>query len=580
VREDVLQGMRSFFDDNLAFVELAGRDQLDLGAANFHPDYRGGPNDRWGAARSRTTTVGDDFTFVKDGWGGSHTFKTGVLGQRSYHDPQIVGRPVNGVFIFQHNLPFDAANALTYPSRFQIRLGQVYFNFADRRTNWYVQDKRQVSRNLTLSVGVRHDYQTFTPNSKDAIAPRLGFAFDPPASGRTVIRGGIGQFYEYHLAAVRSNTLRLGPLSPSFLFDTGEDLSADRGVIPTRHVCLQPTGGGGLATISPACRAFLADQRNRVDAGGFPNNEPYLIGDRRLGGLWSWSIGVQRELFPDLSVAVDYVGNQGFDTTGLIDINDCGDGANGRVARCGVDRFDPSGTLIPAAARATNFVRVLQYQTRDDLNSDFESLELSLVKRYSRRWSSRVSYTLARARDVNGAVSFNAPGADPNNKRYSNDLNPREDYARSNFDNRHALAGSVNVNPWRGLGVGATVRYYSGYPITEIVGTDVNGDRDNFERPVRGVHDATRPIVSAVDGNGRAVRNGIDGENHALIDLRLQYVVNLQRAQTAGFFFEVYNATNRINFANPTGNRRSGNFLVPTVAGDMARAQLGVRYTF
>jgi hypothetical protein len=579
VREDVEQGMRSFFDDNLKFVELAGRDQFDLGAANFHPDYRSGPNDRWGAARSRTTTVGDDFTFIKNGWGGSHTFKTGALWQRLVHDPQIVGRPVNGVFTFQHNLPFNPANPSTYPSRFQILLGRVYHNFDDRRTNWYVQDKWQVNRSLTLNLGVRHDYQTFTPETKDAFAPRLGFALDPTASGRTVIRGGIGKFYEYHLAAVRSNTLRLGAISPSFTFDTGEDLSADRGVIPA-HVCLQPTGSGGLANISPACRALLVDQRNRVNSGGFPNPEPYLDGDRRLGYLWSWSLGVQRELFPDVSVAVDYVGNRGYDNTGLIDINDCGDGANGRVIRCGVGRFDPSGTLIPAAARAANFSRVLQYQTRDDFNSDFESLELSLVKRYSTRWSSRVSYTLARARDVNGATTFNATGADPNNKRYSNDLDPRADYARANFDNRHALATSVNVNPWRGLGVGATFRYYSGYPITEIVGTDVNGDRDNFERPVRGVHDATRPIVSAVDSNGRAVRNGIEGENHALVDLRLQYVVNLQRAQTAGFFFEVYNATNRINYANPTGNRRSGNFLVPTVASDMARAQLGVRYTF
>jgi hypothetical protein len=579
VREDVLQGMRSFFDDNLNFVELAGREQFDLGAANFHPDYRSGPNDRWGTARSRTTTLGDDFTFIKGGWGGSHTFKTGVLWQRLNHDPQIVGRPVNGVFTFQHNLPFNPANPFSYPSRLQILLGQVYFDFHDRRTNWYVQDKWQVNRNLTLNLGVRHDYQTYTPNTKDAFAPRLGFALDPTASGRTVIRGGIGKFYEYHLAAVRSNTLRLGALSPSFTFDTGEDLSADRGVIPT-HVCLQPTGSGGLANISPACRALLVDQRNRVNAGGFPNPEPYLDGDRRLGYLWSWSVGVQRELFSNLSVAVDYVGNRGYDNTGLIDINDCGDGATGRVTRCGVDRFDPSGTLIPAAARTANFSRVLQYQTRDDFNSDFESLELSLVKRYSTRWSGRVSYTLGRARDVNGTTAFTAAGADPNNKRYSNDLNPREDYARSNFDNRHALAGSVNVNPWRGLGVGAAFRYYSGYPITEIVGTDANGDRDNFERPVRGVHDATRPIVSAVDSNGRAIRNGIDGEEQAILDLRLQYVFNLPRAQTAGFFFEVYNATNRINYGNPTGNRRSGNFLVPTVAGDMARVQLGVRYTF
>jgi hypothetical protein len=524
--------------------------------------------------------VSEDFTFIKSGWGGSHTFKTGASWQRAYHDPQIVGRPVNGVFQFQHNLPFDPANPFTYPSRFQIRLGQVYFNFGDTRRNGYVQDKWQVNRNLTLNLGVRYDYQSFTPKTKDALAPRLGFAYDPTGSGRTVIRGGVGQFYEYHLAAVRSNTLRLGPLSPSFQFDTGEDLSADRGAIPTRHVCLRPDGSNGLAVISAACRAFLVDVRNQVNAGGFPNPEPNLDGDRRLGYHWSFSLGVQREVIPDLSVGVDYVGTRGYDLTGLIDINDCGNGPNGRVIRCGVDRFDPTGTLIPPAARNTNFVRVLQYQTRDDLNTDYNALEISMVKRYSARWSGRVAYTLARARDVNGATAVNAPGADPNNKRYSNDLNPRDDYARANFDNRHALAFSLNVNPWRGLGAGAVFRYYSGYPISEIVGTDVNGDRDNFERPVRGVHDATRPIVSAVDSSGRAVRNGIDGEEQMILDLRLQYVFNLPRNQTAGLFLEVYNATNRINYANPTGNRRSRNFLIPTVAGDLARAQLGVRYTF
>jgi len=531
VREDVLQGMRSFFDDNLKFIELNGRDQFDLGAANIHPDYSAGPNDRWGAARSRTTTVSEDFTFIKNGWMGAHTFKTGASWQRLIHDPQILGRPVNGVFEFQHNRPFNPANAFTYPSRFQIRLGQVYYHFGDRRTNGYVQDKWQLNRSLTLNLGVRYDHQTFTPNTKDALAPRLGFAYDPTGSGRTVVRGGIGKFYEYHLAAVRSNVLRLGPISPSFQFDTGEDLSADRGVIP-QHVCLQPTGSGGLANIGPACRALLTDLRNQVNAGGFPNPEPYLDGDRRLGYLWSWSLGVQREVIRDLSVSVDYIGNRGYDNTGLIDINDCGNGPNGRVVRCGVNRFDPAGTLIPAAARQVNFGRVLQYQTRDDLNSDFESLEISLIKRYSARWSARAAYTLARARDVNGTTSFNPAGADPNNKRYSNDLNPREDYARSNFDNRHALAVSVNVNPWRGLGAGAIFRYYSGYPISEIVGTDVNGDRDNLERPVRGVHDATLPIRSALDSTGRAIRNGIDGEEQMFLDLRLQYVFDLPRAQT------------------------------------------------
>jgi hypothetical protein len=296
-----------------------------------------------------------------------------------------------------------------------------------------------------------------------------------------------------------------------------------------------------------------------------------------MGYLWSFSVGVEREVMPNLSVSVDYVGNRGYDQTALIDINDCGTGPDRRVIRCGVNAFDPNGTLIPAAARNTNFRRVWEYQTRDDLNTDYNGLELSVEKRYSDRWGGRLAYTLARARDVNGLDAFG--GNNTAGKQFSNDLNPREDYGRTNFDNRHALAASFNVNPWRGLGAGAVFRYYSGYPINERVGTDVNRDLDNFERPVRGLDDLTRPIVSALDSNGRAIRNGIDGEEQMLLDLRFQYVVNMPRRQTAGFFWEIYNATNRINYGNPTGNRRA-RFLERVLAGDMARMQLGVRYTF
>jgi hypothetical protein len=137
-----------------------------------------------------------------------------------------------------------------------------------------------------------------------------------------------------------------------------------------------------------------------------------------------------------------------------------------------------------------------------------------------------------------------------------------------------------SVNPFGGLNVGAIYRYYSGYPINETIGTDVNGDRDNNDRPVRGIHDATRPIVSEVDSSGRAVRNGIDGESSRLLDVQVQYVFNLPGTQTLGLFWETYNALNTINFGNPTGNRNSSRFLVPDEAGPMRSMQLGVRYTF
>jgi hypothetical protein len=278
----------------------------------------------------------------------------------------------------------------------------------------------------------------------------------------------------------------------------------------------------------------------------------------------------------NLAVSADYVGNRGRDQTGLIDINEGPPGLTGVVTRPGVNGFDPTGELIPPQARNATYLRVLQYQTREDLRTDFDSLELALEKRYSDRWSGRVAYTLARARDV----GTTGGGTTTVGKRYSNDLNPREDYGRTNFDNRHALAFGFNVDPWRGLGAGAVFRYYSGYPINETVGSDLNGDRDNFERPVRGVNDLARPILSPVDSNGLAIRNGIDGEDQILLDLRFQYIVDMPRSQTIGFFWEIYNATNRINFQNPTGNRLSSQFMIPVVAGDMRTMQLGLRYTF
>ncbi len=41
----------------------------------------------------------------------------------------------------------------------------------------------------------------------------------------------------------------------------------------------------------------------------------------------------------------------------------------------------------------------------EELNTDYNALELALEKRMAQRWSGRVSYTLARARDV-GAITY------------------------------------------------------------------------------------------------------------------------------------------------------------------------------
>jgi hypothetical protein len=322
-------------------------------------------------------------------------------------------------------------------------------------------------------------------------------------------------------------------------------------------------------------------RRDQAATGGFVQTDNVLLpGNRRLGYLYQINAGFEREVLPGMAVTVDYVGSRGRNQTGRLDINEPRPLPNGTVGRPGPAVFDPDGTRIPESARDRNYQRVLEYTTSDVFNSDYNALEISLDRRLANRWSGRMSYTLAKAHDVNAV--FNSGGAAVVDKRVNDDLNPRGDYGLTNFDNRHAFSAGGNWNAWRDFGVGATFRYYSGNPVNETVGVDRNNDRDstNFDRPLRGRDDATLPIESPLDANGLAIRNGLKGEDKMLLDLRLQYVHQIRGQNTVGFFWEIYNATNRNNFGNPIGARNDPFFLKSINVDEARSMQLGVRYTF
>jgi hypothetical protein len=587
VQETLLQGPRVVFDDNWKFIGFGTLDPLTLGPQNSHPDYIAGNRNTYAENRLRDFTIDDSLTFIKSGWAGEHTFKTGASFMRNPLQPSGAATNFVGNYAFPTNVPFDPNNPRTYPWRFQVAMGQVDFDVVDYRAGAYISDKWEVSRNLTLNVGVRYDWQDAVPRTKDAFGPRFGFAYDVGGAGQTVVRGGVGKVYQYQQLAVPALIARGTVVAPTVTYDTGQVASpATSGALPSGSTaeataCLRPTSGStpGVAEISPACRTFLEGIRSQVLAGGFVNTTtvgPLVDGDRRMAYTWNFSIGVERELMRDMAMSVDYVGNRGYDNTAPFDINEGPvNPATDRITRLGVDRFDPGGALVTGSARSATFQGFYQLQTLDALDSDFDSLELGLEKRYSNRWAGRVSYTLARCRDViNTPVAAPAAGA-----AFIDDRDPRRDYGACLRDNRHAFASSANVAIWRGLGAGMVFRAYSGYPINETVGSDVNGDGINNDRPVRGVHDLMRPIASQVDAQGMAVRNGIDGPNKVILDARAQYIWRVQRYQ-AGVFLEVYNVTNHVNYGTPTGSRLSSNFLVPIASDDPLSAQVGFRLTF
>src|SRR5204863_5607720 len=88
VRENLLQGptvlfektdkTSAFFDGGWNFVGFHGLEPFDIGSMNTHPDYNAGPRNNYSQNIIRDVTFDDALTWIKSGWHGEHTIKTGV----------------------------------------------------------------------------------------------------------------------------------------------------------------------------------------------------------------------------------------------------------------------------------------------------------------------------------------------------------------------------------------------------------------------------------------------------------------------------------------------------------------------
>ncbi|MGQ0736128.1 MAG: TonB-dependent receptor [Acidobacteriota bacterium] len=572
IGEELGTGAQAFFDDNVKQIGFDGRDPFSIGQRNVHPSYVTGKGGEGLRTRIRTYVFDESFSyFVPRLWGGEHTFKAG--GGVSFNQMPPRTTISSGTFQFRTDAPYDPGNPATHPFQFDVTVGPPSpFGYdvtsKDRRSYMFAEDRWRVTDNVTLNIGVRYDYHRHTPDAKANFGPRFGLAWDVFGTGNTVVRGGAGKFYAYPPVVLDLVHQQSGirTLFPSLSVNAASDTC---NCILRPDVIRDSQGNLGVAQLSAAARAELNRLRDAIIAGSTFNRNPRIDSvDRPLPFQWAWSVGVNHQVFPDAAVAVDYVANASRDQLGVVDINE----PVNRV-RPGVNAFDPNSQLITGAARATPFQRVLQTQSGDQFNGDYKSVQFSFVKRMSNRWSGRVAYTLQKS----NYVGLGNPDA----RRVWLDQDVRADYGRFASDRRHVFAGSATVNVWQRLNVATVISAISGAPINETVGSDVNGDNDNNDRPIRGIDDLTRPIRSALDGRGRAVINGLQGPGSFLVDMSLRYAIPMRgRLDSVDLFYDVFNILDRTNLVSPTGNRASGNFMISTSAQFPRQMQFGIRVRF
>ncbi|HEY0874787.1 MAG TPA: TonB-dependent receptor [Vicinamibacterales bacterium] len=572
IGEELATGAQAFFDSDVNFVGFAGRDPFSIGQRNEHPSYNTGQGGSMVRTIIRTYVFDESFSyFVPSLWGGEHTLKAG--GGISFNHMSPRTTVDSGIFTFREDLPYDPNNPATHPTQFDVTVGPPGVEgfdvvSKDRRFYFFVEDRWRARSDVTLNLGVRYDRQRQTPDAKMNFAPRLGFNWDIAGAGTTVVRGGIGKFFAYPPVVLDLTHQQSGVLTqfPTISINAANDPG---GVILRPDVVTDSAGNLGVAQLSPAGQAALNQIRDQVLAGSTFNRNPRIDSpDRKLPYQWAWSVGVSRQLTRTSAVTIDYVGNRSRDQLGVIDINE----PVNRV-RPGVAVFDPDGTLIPAEARATNFARVLQTQTRDEFDGDYNSLQVSFVRRQANRWGARIAYTLQHS----NYVGLGNPDA----RRVWFDNDPRADYGTFTSDRRHVLAASGTWNPWRSLTIAGVLSAISGSAINETVGRDVNGDLDNNDRPIAGIDDAEFPIRSDLDPQGRAVINGLRGPESVLLDMSVRYQVPIGHGlESLDLFYDIFNVLNRENLVNPTGNRASSNFMISTAAQFPRQMQFGLRLRF
>ena len=454
-------------------------------------------------------------------------------------------------------------------------------------TNFYGQDSIRLRPNLTLSLGLRYEFNTpavdpqnratlfdqatrsivavgqnGVPSAgyyadKNNFAPRFGLAWTPGALRQWVIRSGYGIYYDQSSLAPSQGLF----FSPPYF---NSQLYIQSSAIP---IFLENPFPANYPIFIP--RSAFAFQRNL--------RTPYTQ---------QWNVSVERSFGASRIGEISYAGAKG---TKLIENRD-------------INQAKP-GPQQPNLRPLPQFADIDAYESRG--NSNYNALQAKFTQRLSRGLSALASYTWAKS--IDDASGFFSSAGDANFPQDSN--NTRADRGRSNFDVRHRFVLSYVYDlPFRptnaflrGWQTSGVWTFQTGRPSTVTLFPGVDNSNTGIPGIGLGVVDRPNAVGNATSGItgrpnrwfntaafampaygtfGNAGRNIIGGPGLSSVNVSASKNTKLSENLALQFRAEIFNLLDRANFNLPDMFLGSPSFGRVLSAGEPRRVQLGVKVIF
>lgn len=410
----------------------------------------------------------------------------------------------------------------------------------------FLDDSWKIADRLTINLGLRFDHHnSFIPSFPimdgwdktsemgpkienlivwNSFSPRIGLAYQLTSDQKTVLKASFGRYYTYPYIA---NWEWPGPNMSDYI-----------------GYWWDGTDWEWMYTIEGA-EGYRVDENLKN-----PRTDQF-------------SVGLERELFPDFSVGITYIYKKQINNIGYVNVAGIYEE---------VQRVSPDNGQTYTAYNQTNFPAEDHLLTNpEDWGQTYNGLMFQLTKRYSKNWLLNASFTYSKAEGLNlssrgSSGSYGSSqslvwytgktGSDPNDLINAKGV--------LNLDRRWSLKVSTAYNFPLDILVGTNLTYQQGRPRKTFVRI-----YDLDQRP-----ESHYTIISEPQGTERF-------DNMLLVDLRIQKTFNIYKTLKFHILGDVFNLFNDDTYYRfRSFDAWSTAFDLPMYMPDPRRVQIGVKIEF